>query len=304
MRPARMTLASADFRAHGRRVSHLRALEAEAIHVMREVAAELERPVLLFSRRQGLDRAAAARREGVPAGELPVPGHARGHRPQLPRGRSSSATAASSELGARLIVASVQDSIDHGPRDRGDRAARLAQPPPDGDAARRDRGARLQGRLRRRPPRRGARAGEGADALVPRRLRPVGPQGPAARAVEPLQRPASARASTCACSRCRTGPSSTCGSTSPRRASSCRRSTSPTSARSSSATGCSTRPPTSWSCIARRDSLRGVGALPHGRRHELHRRGALDRRDARGRWSPRSPPRGSPSAARPAPTTA
>ncbi|MGP8240404.1 MAG: sulfate adenylyltransferase small subunit, partial [Solirubrobacteraceae bacterium] len=29
-------------------LSHLRALESEAIHVMREVAAELERPVLLF----------------------------------------------------------------------------------------------------------------------------------------------------------------------------------------------------------------------------------------------------------------
>jgi len=30
-------------------VSHLEALEAEAIHVIREVAAELERPVVLFS---------------------------------------------------------------------------------------------------------------------------------------------------------------------------------------------------------------------------------------------------------------
>ena len=30
-------------------LSHLKALESEAIHVMREVAAEFERPVLLFS---------------------------------------------------------------------------------------------------------------------------------------------------------------------------------------------------------------------------------------------------------------
>ena len=30
-------------------LDHLRTLEAEAIHVMREVAAELERPVMLFS---------------------------------------------------------------------------------------------------------------------------------------------------------------------------------------------------------------------------------------------------------------
>ena len=31
------------------RLSHLRYLEAESIHVLREVAAELERPVLLYS---------------------------------------------------------------------------------------------------------------------------------------------------------------------------------------------------------------------------------------------------------------
>jgi len=31
------------------KLTHLQALETEAIHVMREVAAELERPVLLFS---------------------------------------------------------------------------------------------------------------------------------------------------------------------------------------------------------------------------------------------------------------
>src|SRR5919107_5881764 len=32
-----------------RTLSHLEALEAEAIHIIREVAAELERPVLLYS---------------------------------------------------------------------------------------------------------------------------------------------------------------------------------------------------------------------------------------------------------------
>ena len=37
-------------------------------------------------RRQGLDRAAAPGREGVPAGAGAVPGHARRHRPQLPGG--------------------------------------------------------------------------------------------------------------------------------------------------------------------------------------------------------------------------
>ena len=63
--------------------------------------------------RQGLDRAAAARREGVPAGQVPVPGHARRHRAQLPRGdrvprppRRRARRAA--------VVASVQESIDKG----------------------------------------------------------------------------------------------------------------------------------------------------------------------------------------------
>ncbi|HEY1828460.1 MAG TPA: hypothetical protein VGF87_10585, partial [Acidimicrobiales bacterium] len=31
------------------RLTHLRALEAQAIHIFREVAAEFERPVLMFS---------------------------------------------------------------------------------------------------------------------------------------------------------------------------------------------------------------------------------------------------------------
>ena len=50
------------------RVSHLDALEAESIFVMREVVAEFERPVLLFS--GGKDSIVMLRlaREGVRAG--------------------------------------------------------------------------------------------------------------------------------------------------------------------------------------------------------------------------------------------
>jgi sulfate adenylyltransferase subunit 2 len=39
-----MTSGTTDYR-----LSHLQMLEAESIHIFREVAAELERPVLLFS---------------------------------------------------------------------------------------------------------------------------------------------------------------------------------------------------------------------------------------------------------------
>src|ERR1700709_2748072 len=45
-----MTTAQELDRAAGKyELSHLRSLEAEAIHIIREVAAEFERPVLLFS---------------------------------------------------------------------------------------------------------------------------------------------------------------------------------------------------------------------------------------------------------------
>ena len=208
------------------------------------------------------------------------------------------------ELGERLVVASVQDSIDRGRvvEQTGPRA--IAQPAADDDAARRDRGARLRRGDGRRAPRRGARPREGAHLQLPRRLRPVEPARAAARAVEPLQRRASARASTSACSRSRTGRSSTCGSTSRASSSSCRRSTSPTSARCSAATGCSTPPPTYVERLPDEEPFTRDRPLPHRRRHDLHRRRRVARGDDRRGRRPRSPRRTSPSAARPAPTTA
>ena len=65
---------------------HLHALESEAVHVFREVAAELERPVLLFS--GGKDSIVLLRlaEKAFRPGPLPVPRAARRHGPQLPRG--------------------------------------------------------------------------------------------------------------------------------------------------------------------------------------------------------------------------
>ena len=53
--------------SHDRCSPTSQALEAEAIHIMREVAAELRAAGAAVLRRQGLDRAAAPGREGVPA---------------------------------------------------------------------------------------------------------------------------------------------------------------------------------------------------------------------------------------------
>ena len=94
-------------------ISHLRALEAEAIHVIREVAAELERGVLLFS--GGKDSAVllrlAARRSARRALPFPVMHVDTGHNfPEVIEYRDRIVE----ELGARLIVASVQESIDNG----------------------------------------------------------------------------------------------------------------------------------------------------------------------------------------------
>ena len=67
-------------------LSHLRALEAEAIHIIREVAAEFERPVLLFSGGKDSIVMLHLALKAFAAGAAAVPGHARRHRAQLRRG--------------------------------------------------------------------------------------------------------------------------------------------------------------------------------------------------------------------------
>jgi sulfate adenylyltransferase subunit 2 len=94
-------------------ITHLRALESEAIHVIREVAAEVERGVLLFS--GGKDSAVLLHlaRKAFHPGALPFPvmhvdtGH---NFPEVLEFRDRVVE----ELDARLIVASVQESIDTG----------------------------------------------------------------------------------------------------------------------------------------------------------------------------------------------
>jgi sulfate adenylyltransferase subunit 2 len=94
-------------------LSHLRALESEAIHAMREVAAECERPVLLFSGgKDSLVLLRLAEKAFRPARfPFPIMHVDTGHNfPEAIEFRDR----VLEELGERLIVASVQDSIDQG----------------------------------------------------------------------------------------------------------------------------------------------------------------------------------------------
>ena len=93
--------------------SQLDILESESIHVMREVAAEFERPVLLFSGgKDSVVMLALAARAFWPARiPFPVMHVDTGHNfPEVLEFRDRSVA----ELGGRLIVASVQESIDSG----------------------------------------------------------------------------------------------------------------------------------------------------------------------------------------------
>jgi sulfate adenylyltransferase subunit 2 len=97
----------------GYELTHLRNLESEAIHIMREVAAQLERPVLLFS--GGKDSIVLLRlaEKAFRPARFPFPlmhvdtGH---NFPEVIEYRDRRV----GELGERLIVASVQESIDNG----------------------------------------------------------------------------------------------------------------------------------------------------------------------------------------------
>jgi sulfate adenylyltransferase subunit 2 len=106
-------------------ISHLRALEAEAIHVMREVAAERERPALLFS--GGKDSIVLVRlaQKAFAPGRVPFP------LLHVDTGHNFAEVIAFrdrlvAEGGLELIVAGVQDSIDAGRviEEKGPRASR------------------------------------------------------------------------------------------------------------------------------------------------------------------------------------
>ncbi|MGL5909065.1 MAG: sulfate adenylyltransferase subunit CysD, partial [Phycicoccus sp.] len=99
--------------SHPYQLSHLDALESEAVYIIREVVAEFERPVLLFSGgKDSIVMLSLAERAFAPA-RIPFPvlhvdtGH---NFPEVLGFRDRRVR----ELGVSLVVASVQDAIDAG----------------------------------------------------------------------------------------------------------------------------------------------------------------------------------------------
>jgi sulfate adenylyltransferase subunit 2 len=131
------------------RVSHLDALEAESVFVMREVVAEFERPVLLFS--GGKDSIVMLRlaEKAFAPGRIPFPvlhvdtGH---NFPEVLEYRDRRVE----QLGVTLHVASVQDAIDAGTvRESGDGTRNRIQTPVLLDAVEKGRFDALFGGARR-----------------------------------------------------------------------------------------------------------------------------------------------------------
>jgi sulfate adenylyltransferase subunit 2 len=94
-------------------LSQLRTLEAESVHIIREVAAEMERPALMFSGgKDSIVMLRLAEKAFWPAAiPFPVLHVDTGHNfPEVMQFRDRRVA----ELGLQLVVASVQDAIDRG----------------------------------------------------------------------------------------------------------------------------------------------------------------------------------------------
>lgn len=94
-------------------LTHLRELEAESIYVIREVAAQFEKPVLLFSGGKDSIVVSHLARKAFNPAKIPFP------LMHIDTGHNFPETLAYRDLwmdkiGAKLIVRSVQDSIDQG----------------------------------------------------------------------------------------------------------------------------------------------------------------------------------------------
>ena len=167
-------------------LNHLQALEAESIAILREAVAEFARPVMLYS--IGKDSSVMLRlaQKAFYPGKIPFPllhVDTSYKFPEMITFRDEY----TKEIGADLIVHRNEEAIAAGanPYTLGTQncCGLLKTREPAGCAGRR----RLRRGVRRRAARRGEEPGQGAGLQLPRYRRTVGPEEPAAGAVEPVQ---------------------------------------------------------------------------------------------------------------------
>ena len=170
------------------KLTHLARLEAESIHIMREVVAQFERPVMMYSIGKDSSVMLHLARKAFHPGTLPFPLlhiDTTWKFSDMITFRDNTAE----ELGLDLIVHTNQEGkasginpFDHGSKNYTDvmKTQALKQGPVGGT---------LRRGLRWRTPRRREVAGEGTGLQLPGRQPPLGPEEPASRVVEHLQRP-------------------------------------------------------------------------------------------------------------------
>ena len=169
-------------------LDHLRALEAESIHILREVAAEFQRPVMLYS--IGKDSSVMVRlaQKAFYPGKIPFPllhiDTTYKFREMIEfRDRFCAEHRSAADRAHQYGGASTREpTLSPGHPEM----LRTAEDPL---SAGRPGGRRFRRGLRRGAARRGEIPRQRARLLLPRFLRPMGPQKPAAGAVESLQQP-------------------------------------------------------------------------------------------------------------------
>ena len=196
------------------RLTHLQRLEAESIQIFREAVSESEKPVMLYSVGKDsavmLHLAAKAFFPSVPPFPLLHVDTTWKFRAMYEFRDEMAAS-----LGMELLVSIRTRSASRRESTRSITARRCTRTcgrPTDLKQALDQ--VRLRSRLRWRSSRRGEVTGQGAGVLDPLGAASLGPEAATPGVVALVQRAGAAGGERFECSRCRTGPSSTCGSTS------------------------------------------------------------------------------------------
>src|SRR6266851_2416242 len=166
-----------------RRLNHLKALEAESIHILREAAAEFSRPVMLYS--IGKDSSVMLRlaQKAFSPGRIPFPLLHIDTSYKFPEMIEFRDTY-TKQIGAELIVHKNQADLDAGANPSLAGNSEMLRAAEDEIASGRACRKGLRRRVWRSAPRRGEVAGERKNLLVPRSLGAMGSEESAPRALE------------------------------------------------------------------------------------------------------------------------